>query len=200
MHSQNQSTMPGPMLDILRAFSTGINIARCDVENDSDTVSVHFGRQSLDDGYPALSVSTAEALGIFAHLYNRYARSSMSHPAWSSHSRQTAKLRASVDGCQIDLWYANLPNEDGYTVILGNLTTGGFLFEQEVAKAEAGYLGDGSLDSFAKWCAENENFLARGKRYGYKIAVSQELKDAIERRLDVNTAARINSHLLDVQK
>lgn len=200
MQSSSQSTLPSYLLDILRAFATGINLARCDVDNDDPMVSVQFGRQTLNDGYPALSLQSAEALTAFALLYDRYAKSSKSHTVWAWHLRQTAKVRAIVDGCQIDLWYAHLPTDNGYIVILGNLTTGGILFEQEVAKAEAGYLGDGAIDTFAKWCAENENFLARGKKYGYRIAVSQELKDAIERRLDVNAAARVNSHLLDVEK
>ncbi|MBB5546614.1 hypothetical protein [Paraburkholderia fungorum] len=197
MQSSSQSTLPGHLVDIFRAFLTGINIARCDVDEDAEGVSVQFGRQTLNDGYPALSLPRAEALSIFALLYNRYAPSSTPHSPWSSHLRQTAKLRATIDRCQIDLWYANLPTDNGYTVVLGNLATGGLLFEQEVANAEAGYLGDGALDSFATWCAENETFLARGKRYGYRIAVSPELKDAIERRLDVDTAARVNAHLLN---
>jgi len=199
MQSSNQSTMPSSLLEILRAFSTGINLARCDVDNDAHTVSVQFGRHALNDGYPALTLPGVEALSTFAHLYNRYATTSMSHPSWSWHLRQSAKLRATIDGCQVDLWYANLPTDNGYIVVLGSIGSGGFLFEQEVAKAEAGYLGGDALDSFARWCAENENFLARGKRYGYRIAASQQLKDAIERRLDADTAARINSHLLDAQ-
>jgi hypothetical protein len=199
MQSSSQSTMPNSLLEILRAFATGINLVRCDVDNDADTVAVRFGRHALNDGYPTLTLPGVEALSTFAHLYNRYATTSMSHPSWSWHLRQSAKLRATIDGCQVDLWYANLPTDNGYIVVLGSIGSGGFLFEQEVAKAEAGYLGGDALDSFARWCAENENFLARGKRYGYRIAASQQLKDAIERRLDADTAARINSHLLDAQ-
>lgn len=60
-------------------------------------------------------------------------------------------------------------------------------------------LGVDALDSFVKWCAENEPFLALGRKHGYQIAVSQELKDAIERRLDPLMAARVNAFLQDVK-
>ncbi|TAM97383.1 MAG: hypothetical protein EPN45_19425 [Rhizobiaceae bacterium] len=183
---------------ILRQFAAGRNIAKCEISDDSDTAVITYGEQQPGDSM-SLSLSVMDAHTAFLYLYNTRSRVA-SHPTYQlDDRRQTAKLRARIDGTVVDLWFAALPTKTGKTVILAKIGEGDMLFERETQLVEGEVLGVDALDSFAKWCADNEPFLALGRKHGYQIAVSQELKDAIERRLDPLIAARVNAFLQDIK-
>jgi hypothetical protein len=184
---------------ILRQFAAGRNIAKCEISDDSDTAVITYGEQQLGDSV-SLSLSVMDAHGAFLYLYNTRSRVA-SHPTYEfGGRRQTAKLRARIDGSVVDLWFAGLPTKTGKTVILAKIGEGDMLFERETQLVEGEMLGVDALDSFARWCADNEPFLALGRKHGYQIAVSQELKDAIERRLEPLIAARVNAFLQDIKQ
>ncbi len=184
---------------ILRQFAAGRNIAKCEISDDNDTAVITYGEQQLGDSV-SLSLSVMDAHSAFLYLYNTRSRVA-SHPTYEfGGRRQTAKLRARIDGSVVDLWFAGLPTKTGKTVILAKIGEGDMLFERETQLVEGEVLGVDALDSFARWCADNEPFLALGRKHGYQIAVSQELKDAIERRLEPLIAARVNAFLQDTKQ
>lgn len=190
--------IPTLTAEILRQFAAGRIIAKCEISDDNDTAVITYGEQQPGDSL-SLSLSVVDAHTAFLYLYNIHSRVA-SHPTYQlDDRRQTAKLRAKIDGSVIDLWFAAIPTKVGKTVILAKMGDGDMLFERETQLVEGEVLGVDALDSFVKWCAENEPFLALGRKHGYQIAVSQELKDAIERRLDPLMAARVNAFLQDVK-
>lgn len=196
MHvDQRIPTLPAA---ILRQFATGRNIAKCEISDDNDTAVIAYGEQEPGDSL-SLSLSVMDAHNAFLYLYNAHARVASHSTYQLDDRRQTAKLRAKIDGTVVDLWFAALPTKVGKTVILAKMGDGDMLFERETQLVEGEVLGVDALDSFVRWCADNEPFLALGRKHGYQIAVSQELKDAIERRLDPLMAARVNAFLQDVK-
>lgn len=193
--AQRIPTLPAA---ILRQFVAGRNIAKCEISDDNDTAVITYGEYKPGDSL-SLSLSVMDAHTAFLYLYNTHSRVASHSTYQLDDRRQTAKLRAKIDGTVVDLWFAALPTKVGKTVILAKMGEGDMLFERETQLVEGEVLGVDALDSFVKWCADNAPFLALGRKHGYQIAVSQELKDAIERRLDPLMAARVNAFLQDIK-
>ena len=56
-----------------------------------------------------------------------------------------------------------------------------------------------ALVEFIDWCSKNQLFLEQGRKYGFRLAVSPAVKDAIALQLKRDEASRINANLLDVE-
>ena len=56
-----------------------------------------------------------------------------------------------------------------------------------------------ALAEFVDWCEKYRLFIEQGRKYGFRLAVSAGVKDAIALQLPKDMADRINASLLDVQ-
>lgn len=193
-----KSEMPVGTYEILNGFLAGANIARCDYDSSRRVATFQFGTQELGEREP-VQLANVDLYSVMRYLYHTLATES-SHPMFESGVKMTATLMVQIGGESIPMWFVTIPANGGVVWILGRKGPGfDALVEREIQRVENVVLGKNALDSFARWCAENEPFLALGQKHGYRIAISPDLRDALERRLDPVVAARINAFLSDVK-
>ncbi|MBN3744718.1 hypothetical protein G3N96_04620 [Burkholderia sp. Se-20373] len=123
---------------IARAFLDGANLARCDVRDGIVTTKVIFGRERLDDGWPSISLSAADAMSMWRYAYNMLSLNGVSsHPRFDPSVRQSSVLHRAGDGAEVVLTFQSIPCGDGVIVLLGNRATPSEFLDDLVREVEA---------------------------------------------------------------
>ncbi|KVO15155.1 hypothetical protein WJ74_10915 [Burkholderia ubonensis] len=123
---------------VARAFLDGANLARCDVRDGIVTTKVIFGRERLDDGRPAISITAADARSMWRYAYNMLSLDGMSsHATFDPSIRQSSVLHRAVDGSDVVLTFESIPCNDGVIVLLGNRSIPPVFLEGLVREVEA---------------------------------------------------------------
>lgn len=71
---------------------------------------------------------------------------------------------------------------------------------EPVPLARADQLSTQAIAEFVDWADRNVAFLERGRQFGFKLAVSSSVKDAVALALDKTIANRINASLGDLER